>query len=315
MGKSVYCNIPPRIFLVNKPKGLHSGDVVKHFKYHLPKGFGKIGHLGTLDPFAEGLLLIAVGQAARLSFLFQDYLAKTYEASGIFHHSSSTGDSDGEIIDHEPSVIPSFDLLSKYSKNMEGLYKQAPPHFSASKYKGKPLYAYAREGILINKEPVNRYIHEFCLINISEHNEGLHFRCKVSSGTYIRTLFEDYCALFNTRGYLDTLNRVCIGELNLERSLSRDDWPNRGCDFDVLGRSICPTEFFDFPSLKLEGKLLKRFENGQRVAVKDVSIMSDYTHSDFVWLCNEIGVLRGLCKIDQEIVRPSVIFPQINDNI
>ena len=175
MAKKPICLVPPRIFLVNKPRGLHSGDVLKHFKYNLPLGFGKIGHLGTLDPFAEGLLLIAIGQAARLSFLFEEILSKTYFASGVFNSSSTTGDCDGEITMSEKVKLPSSIEINNICEEFIGDYWQAPPHFSASKHNGKALYKYAREGILISKPPVKRTIYQISNFLLSGSEESCTF--------------------------------------------------------------------------------------------------------------------------------------------
>ena len=218
------CNIPPRIFLVNKPRGIHSGDVLKHFKYHLPRGFGKIGHLGTLDPFAEGLLLVAVGQPLGLAFSFEELLTKSYYAKGIFHWKSSTGDSDGELSSSTNKGLPSFDKILEVCNSILGEYWQSPPHFSAAKHEGKALYKYAREGVLIDKPPVRRVIHDINDFELMNNGAECCFEVEVSSGTYIRTLFEDLCKKLGTVGYLEGLIRTKIGDVELAAALKKKNW-------------------------------------------------------------------------------------------
>lgn len=310
MPKKVVCTIPPRIFLVEKPAGIHSGDVLKHFKYHLPVGFGKIGHLGTLDPFAEGLLLVAVGQAARLNFLFTEGMTKTYEARGIFHFKSSTGDCAGELSEIRQSNVPSIEVIQKKMDSMIGQYWQAPPYYSASKHEGRPLYEYARKGIFIDKPKVARSILEFKALELFGEEE-VTFISKVSSGTYIRTLFEDLCGEMNLVGYLKSLKRLEVGSISLENALNRDRWPTRGESFDTLKESFCPSEFFDFPKCFLDSVLEKRVLNGQRIPLVDIEQMPKLTNTNYMWYVGEGDVLRGLAEVVEGIVRPIIIFPKI----
>jgi len=311
--KNIECNIPPRIFLVYKPRGLHSGDVLKHFKYNLPRGYGKIGHLGTLDPFAEGLLLIAVAQAARLSFLFEDLLTKTYLARGVFNLESTTGDSDGIITKSISSVSIKPDEFIKQSLSLVGTYYQSPPHFSAAKHEGKALYKYAREGVLIDKPPVKRVIYGLSEFDFIE-NDRCFFKAEVSSGTYIRTLFEDMAKLTKTVGHLDYLQRLKIGEITCENSLRNDKWPKRGEEFDLIENSICPSVFFNFDRLVADDALLGRIENGQRIAFSDVEL-ADKTEGNYLWVFSKEQKIRGLLQVNEGILRPRVIFPKIIENI
>jgi tRNA pseudouridine55 synthase len=315
MAKKFVCHVPPRIFLVNKPRGAHSGDVLKHFKYHLPKGFGKIGHLGTLDPFAEGLLLVAVGQAARLSFLFESLLSKTYEARGVFHHKSTTGDSDGDLNFTDKCKLPNIDDISKSLSELKGEYLQSPPHFSAAKHNGKALYKYAREGVFIDKPPVKRFIYNLDSFSLLVDDfDKLSFSAEVSSGTYIRTLFEDISSRLGTTGYLEYLKRAKIGSVNISEALSEQNWPERGDDFNTVDSSVCPSHFFNFPKICAENDLLRRIENGQKIPINEVD-RELYKADGYVWVfCGE-QMLRGLMELTEGVLVPKVIFPKINLNI
>ena len=315
MAKKVDCRIPPRIFIVNKPRGITSGDVLSHFKYNLPRGYGKIGHFGTLDPFAEGILLIAVGQAARLNFLFSDLLTKTYHANGVFNISSTTGDSEGELSSPENKEIPDIKLLVKTFDSMKGKYLQVPPHYSAVKFEGKALYKYAREGILIDKPPVERFIYQVNDINLLENYKKIEFTVEVSSGTYIRTLFEDFCHRLGLVGHLDYLKRISIGKISHEKALNQGDWPSRGDDFDIIQKSFCPRQFFPFYDWCVDEQTLYRIENGQRILVDQSGIQHDLSQDNFCWVSNDKKELRALCQILDGVISPKIIFPNISTTI
>ena len=313
MAKTKVCLYPPRVFLVDKPKGMHSGDVLKHFKYHLPRGYGKIGHLGTLDPFAEGLLVIAIGQAARLSFLFEEFLTKTYRARGVFHFKSTTGDSDGEITPFGKIEIPNSVEANSRISSFIGNYWQAPPYYSAAKHEGKALYQYAREGVLIDKEPVLRKIFGIRGFNYIDNNKKCDFEAEVSSGTYIRTLFEDIAEKLGTVGYLEGLRRTSIGDISLDRALNKASWPVRGGDFDIMKSSVCPSIFFQFQKLVADKTLLVRVENGQRIPVSELG-SGNWEEGKYVWIFSDEGMLRGLAFISERVAAPKVIFPKIIQN-
>lgn len=237
---------PPLIFNVYKPVGMTSFEVVNHFKRNLPPGFGKIGHFGTLDPFAEGVLLIGVAGASRLTQVFNECLPKVYEATGLMGVKTDSGDHTGqevlrdkEIKEKEFTKLSDMELDSIFSGHFLGDYWQRPQAFSAAKHEGKPLYEYAREGIMIEKEAVLRQIYKIEV----QHFEVpyLKFICEVGSGTYVRVLFEDMMALFHTCGHLTTLKRVAIGGHHVSDSLLPEVWPKKEIPFDIFkaGTLMC----------------------------------------------------------------------------
>jgi tRNA pseudouridine55 synthase len=135
----------PTIFPVYKPQGKTSSDIVYHFKRNLPQGFGKIGHLGTLDPFAQGLLLIAVAGAARAGDYLHEYAPKTYRARGVVGVKTPSGDNTLEAIHQEdpPEILDKTeikDLEFLLRETFLGEYWQNVPAFSATKHEGRPLY-------------------------------------------------------------------------------------------------------------------------------------------------------------------------------
>ncbi len=139
---------PPLVFNVFKPARVTSYDVVRHFKRHLPQGFGKIGHFGTLDPFASGVLMIGICGAARLNDFIHDFLPKTYLAVGKLGIETPTGDYTSEITQKDESLYLSREIASfsrefieeKLKEKFIGDYWQAPHKYSASKFMGKNLH-------------------------------------------------------------------------------------------------------------------------------------------------------------------------------
>ena len=181
----------PHLFAVDKPKGITSYDVIRKFKKILKRPFGKIGHLGTLDPFASGLLFIGISGATRFSDLIHDRTNKTYLASGLVGVKTDSGDETGNIVlEQEGKIDIEVEELSRlWGEKFKGDYFQVPPAYSATKHEGKKLYEYAREGIVIEKKAVRRRIEKIQLFDLKD--EVVTFEVTVSKGTYIRTLFED----------------------------------------------------------------------------------------------------------------------------
>ena len=123
-------------------------------------------------------------------------------------------------------------------------------------------YMNTRKGIFIDKPKVERTIHEFKAAALIGEDQ-VSFVSKVSSGTYIRTLFEDLCHQMNLVGYLKSLKRLEVGSISLDKALKREKWPRRGETFDTIRESFCPSEFFDFPRLALDSATENRVLNGQ----------------------------------------------------
>jgi tRNA pseudouridine55 synthase len=200
--------------LIDKPLGLSSNQALSKIKFLFsPK---KVGHTGTLDPMATGLLPICLGEATK----FSSYLLnadKTYVGLIRLGYKSSTGDKEGEIIKQEFDKIPSKSVVKRILKNFIGPIDQLPPMFSALKHKGKPLYLYAREGINIPRPKRKILIHEIELLDYQ--GDELRLKIKCSKGTYIRTLAEDIGDKLNVGAYLLELNRTGIGSLSIDSAV------------------------------------------------------------------------------------------------
>lgn len=200
-----------------KPKGMTSHDVVNILRKVLKTK--KVGHTGTLDPNATGVLPICIGKATKIS----EYLLecnKAYVGELTLGHRTDTQDGDGTIIlSSDKSVTESEirEVMSKYIGDM----KQLPPMYSALKHNGKKLYELAREGITVEREPRNITIYEQNIINI-EDNKKIKFYTKCSRGTYIRTICDDIGMDLGTYGYMSDLTRVEAGSFKIEDSYSLD---------------------------------------------------------------------------------------------
>lgn len=265
----------PWVILVNKPVGHTSYDVIRKLKPKIFKELGKgkgrrklkIGHFGTLDPFADGLLLVGTGKALKLVHFFQNEMSKIYRGRGSFEFSTDTGDIDGEIVDKGASYakdVPTLDLLRTKASEFVGLYQQAPPYFSAVKHDGRPLYEWARQGTFIDKPPVQREVFSFSILEKLADN-SFTFEATVSSGTYIRGLWFDLAKAVSLPGHLQTLTRVGWGNINL------GDWQEsviEGEKINDFSRNhlIRVDKLWDLPSMSLPQNEADLFSRGVYVA-------------------------------------------------
>ena len=269
--------------LVNKEKGYSSNEIVQKIKKKF--SLNKVGHLGTLDPDAEGLLIIAINRATKFSnyFLNSD---KSYYVEIKLGKSTTTDDVSGEIIE-EFEIKCSEDEIKREINNFLGKSLQKPPFFSALKYKGKPLYKYARKGEFIKKEPREIEIKE--IKNISYKDKICSFQILCSKGTYIRSIARDLGKNLGCGGHMFYLKRLTqhkfnvldahiIEELSLENIIKIDDF------------------FKDFEKLSLCKENLKIFLNGGKVFLnknisKNLRIYSE--DNDFIGLgCLENRYLK-----------------------
>lgn len=204
-----------RIILIDKPAGMSSFGVVAKVRGRLKAEFGrkvKVGHTGTLDPFATGLLILLSGKMTKKSGEFLK-LDKSYEAELKLGFTSSTGDPEGEIVACSDK-IPDENEIKEAVDEFIGEISQTVPKFSAVKINGQRAYKMAREGK--DFETPTRKI-KIYKIEILEYNyPRLRIKCDVSSGTYIRTLAEDIGAKLGTGAYLTALRRTKVGEYKIE---------------------------------------------------------------------------------------------------
>lgn len=245
------------ILLIDKPSGLTSRDVVNIVGKSL--GTKKIGHTGTLDPLATGVMVLCVGKYTRLVEMLTSY-NKTYEASIVLGIKTDTLDITGKVLEEKCSNISLSDILLALKK-FEGVYDQEVPIYSAVKINGKKLYEYARENktIELPKRRVN--ISKISLISDIkyENNKTLFsISCNVSKGTYIRSLINDIASSLNTIGVMKELRRIEQGSFNIENCYKISDIKNNNFKFVDLD-----TVFKDYFIVDINSNLYKDIKNGK----------------------------------------------------
>ncbi len=286
-----------------------SHQVVSYCKKILrSSGRPKIGHFGTLDPFACGVLLIGINGAQRLNDYIHDYLPKTYLAVGKLGIYSDTGDMTGEIIQRDetnygPEVIASFSpefIEQQLQEKFLGNYFQAPHKYSAAKHEGKKLYQWAREGVEIVKEKKQRQIYKIEVVKFSY--PYLSIRFEVSSGTYIRTLFSECAQYLGTLGTLVSLVREQVGAEHMNSSLKKGKWELNSFNASF----ISPWEILKFGNIVFEAKEARLYSNGVRLKEDRANLINKESLSskeNIYWVKDMNDNYLGMAQIlDGEII-------------
>ena len=205
------------IILINKPKGCTSHDIVNKIKHILNE---KVGHTGTLDPNATGLLPILVGKGTKISQYLINH-DKEYKVELKLGLKTDTADSEGRVLEEKEvqENILENENVQNTLQSFVGKQKQIPPMYSAIKVNGKKLYEYARKDIKFELEPRDIEIYEITLLDIDKIENIVKFTVKCSKGTYIRSLCEDIAAKLGTIGYMKELNRLQVGIFKIEDSI------------------------------------------------------------------------------------------------
>jgi len=210
------------VLLVDKPAGPTSHDVVELLRRRFQPA--KLGHAGTLDPFATGLLVLAFNQATRLVDLL-GLGGKTYAATLALGQAFDTGDPTGQETATAPLPLLNEDQVSAALQTMEGERMQAPPAFSAAKHQGRPLYAYARAGQEVRKPPRPITVYQARLVSLRPGEIDFVMRC--SRGTYLRSLAQDLAKSLGSVGHLKSLRRLGSEPFALDQAVELDealDW-------------------------------------------------------------------------------------------
>lgn len=256
------------ILIVNKPKEFTSHDVCAKIK-KIAKV--KVGHTGTLDPMATGVLPLLLGEGTKLS----EYLTnhdKVYEAVLKLGIQTDTADSQGKIVQKQTVDIQKItkEQVQKVFKSLVGKQKQTPPMYSAIKVKGKKLYEYAREGKKVEIPEREIEIYALELIKIQEQNQTIAFRVHCSKGTYIRTLCEAIAKNLDTIGYMEELNRVQVGEFTLKNAVTLQEIEeNKENEHFFEKHTITIAKFFEkLPSIKLQDREIPLLLNGVQLTKK-----------------------------------------------
>jgi len=269
------------IININKPKGYTSRDVVNVVGKHLKTK--KVGHTGTLDPIATGVLVVCVGESTKLVELITS-TDKEYIAQIKLGIKTDTGDITGSTLNMEAFDFSEQELL-EVLKSFKGSYEQSVPIYSAVKVNGKKLYEYAREGKEVELPKRLVTIKKIELMDFKE--DIIQFRVLVSKGTYIRSLIEDICNKLNTVGTMQSLIRTKQGEYYLDNSCELVDIENGKFNFMTIKDALKDLEMIEVPSdlekLINNGAIIpKIFKEDKVVFLKDnepISIYQTY-HQD-----------------------------------
>lgn len=260
------------IILINKPKGCTSHDVVNKIKHVFNE---KVGHTGTLDPNATGLLPILIGKGTKLSYYLINH-DKEYEVVLKLGEKTYTADSEGQVIEKrevKDTMLDENNVIDSL-KHFIGKQEQVPPMYSAIKIKGKKLYEYARKNIKVEVEPRQIEIYSIELSDINKTEQTISFKVKCSKGTYIRSLCEDIAEKLGTVGYMKELNRTQVGIFNITDSISLDELEDNKNNNDFLQKHLITIEklfikLYKENEIQLNDKKLQLFLNGVKFSLNN----------------------------------------------
>lgn len=253
------------ILIINKEKECTSHDIV----YKVKKIFNeKVGHTGTLDPLAEGVLPILIGKGTLCSKYLINH-DKKYVVNLALGQKTETADLEGKII--EEKKIPDKSLtqskIEKVLKSFIGKQQQMPPIYSAIKVNGKKLYEYARKGQNVEIKPRKIEIYDIKLMNIDAQKKQIQFEVFCGKGTYIRSLCEDIAEKLETVGYMESLKRIQVGDFKIEESSKIQELEENKEDTKYLESKIISVEeiFENKEKIKLDDKKMQLFLNGVKI--------------------------------------------------
>ncbi|MDQ3323284.1 MAG: tRNA pseudouridine(55) synthase TruB [Acidobacteriota bacterium] len=315
------------ILIIDKPAGITSHDVVARCRRILRTK--RIGHTGTLDPFATGVMVILVERATRLA-QFLDKDRKEYEATIRFGFETDTGDRTGElrITNYELREF-SDEELENILKNFRGEIEQTPPMYSAKKVAGKKLYEMARQGIEIERKPVKIKIYDlelFDKLRITNYelrekmpaveienspDSGLRIldcglKVSCSAGTYIRTLAEDIGKKLETGAHLAALRRTRAGKFGIEKAVSLEELEEIAAANKLAEVLVSTSEAVShLPEIKLSTEEIGNIKNGKKLNAE----LPKSDGETFVRLTDEENLIAvGVYNADEKTVQPKVVL-------
>ncbi len=267
------------VIVVNKEKGMTSFDVVHEIKqiFHTKK----VGHTGTLDPLAEGVLIVCIGNATKIVELITAK-DKEYIAEAKLGIKTDTLDTEGEIVDKKEFNI---DLLEDTLNSYKKTYLQEVPIYSAVKVNGKKLYEYARNSIEVELPKKEVTIKEIELLSSS--NDTFKFKCLVSKGCYIRSLINDIANSMNTYATMTSLVRTKQGKTTINESFTLEDIRNNNYKLYTID------EVLDYPVIEVDEYLEKKISNGMKID-------NTFNIKDKVIFKNKNNKLLGIYEVDNK---------------
>jgi tRNA pseudouridine55 synthase len=254
------------VLLLDKPKGLSSNAALQEVK-KLYKA-QKAGHAGSLDPLADGMLILCFGEATKFCQFLLD-ANKHYRVTAKLGIKTSTGDAEGEIIQEKSVPLIDRNLIENLLEEFTGVIDQVPSMYSALKHQGQPLYKLARKGITVERKTRQVVIHDMQLINCDAESFSFEVRC--SKGTYVRTLVEDMGDKLGCGAHVTELRRLAVGAYQAEHMKTIDELytlyeAGNFAELDACLLSV-DTAVSDFPSLNLSEAAAFYLKRGQPIIV------------------------------------------------
>jgi len=255
------------VVIIDKPTGLTSHDVVNRVRRIL--GQRSVGHLGTLDPLATGVLPLVIGNLTRLA-QFYTTSEKVYEGVIRFGHATDTYDAEGEPTTSSKSVQVTLEQCRELAAGFRGVIEQMPPPFSAKKIHGVPAYKLARKQREVPLKPIKVEIKEFEIVDVE--NDRASFRARVASGTYMRSVAHEMGRQLGCGAHLASLRRTALAEFDLAEVHSLDKLDSAAKaqqleDVFVHPRKLLP----QFPSVTANDEMAARIRSGRTVNLPELS--------------------------------------------
>ena len=292
----------PGFILIDKEQGWTSHDVVAKVRRHVG---GKVGHAGTLDPMATGLLVLAIGGATRL-LRFVQGATKEYVATALFGVATDSLDADGAVLSREPLPVDEQQVEHAMAR-FRGEIHQMPPMVSARKVEGRRLYELAREGKEVERETRPVTIHELELLDLapSDYPE-VTFRAVCSTGTYIRTLGDDIARALGGRAHLIALRRLRNGELTVDDAFSVDRVVAAADSGNLADVVVSPSDALGgMPRIAIDASTELRVRNGVKIDVQSVDAADVI---DFALITDADSRPLAVYRRDQQQLLPEVVL-------
>jgi tRNA pseudouridine55 synthase len=304
------------VLVIDKAAGMTSHDVVAQARRILHER--RIGHTGTLDPFATGILVIVLGQATRLS-QFLSGVDKEYEAIIRLGYSTDTGDRTGNPISGPPAKLDAWteSEIEAALQSLRGEIDQVPPMYSAKKVEGRKLYDLARRGESVERQPIHVCIYEFAAMRpagqlIKDNLDGtfdFHTRVSCSSGTYVRTLAEDFGKRLYVGAHLAELRRTRIGDFSIDQAITLDELKIHFGE-ESIGEVLVPpgATISQLPFVHLTPEDVSRANHGREVRVAE----SNWSDGENVRMCDGDNELVAVGRYDANTnsLHPRVVLAQ-----
>ena len=291
------------IILINKQKNCTSHDVVNKIKHMFNE---KVGHTGTLDPNATGLLPILIGQGTKLSYYLINH-DKEYEVTLQLGIKTDTADGEGKVLEEQnvDKAILEESNVETILKSFIGKQLQTPPMYSAIKLNGKKLYEYARKNIQVDVKPREIEVYDISLTHMDAEKKELQFIVKCSKGTYIRSLCEDIAKKMGTIGYMKELNRTKVGIFDIRNSIKIEELEDNKDNETYLKEHIISIEdlfielYGDENKVMLSERKIELFLNG----VKLTQALADGLYRIY----DEKGTFIGIGSVKDRLLKREIV--------